>query len=98
MKFSKKEWDETGKVINVKPLKDAIVGEETYEPVINHPIHYNKGKFETIDVIEDWDLDFHCGNAVKYISRHKYKRNPEQDIQKAIWYLNRYLSKLEKTK
>jgi len=60
-------------------------------PKVNHPEHYNKGRFEAIDVIEDWSLGFHCGNAVKYICRHKYKSAPKQDIKKAIWYLNRYL-------
>jgi len=61
---------------------------------VDHPKHYNKGKYETIDVIEDWDLDFHCGNALKYISRHKHKNNPGEDIKKAIWYLERYLENL----
>jgi len=75
----------------VTPLPDIILGEEIYYPKIDHPKHYNAGKFETIDVIEDWSLDFHCGNAIKYISRHKYKDNPAQDIEKAVWYLNRYL-------
>jgi len=31
---------------------------------INHPKHYNIGIFEVIDIIEDWDLGFHLGNAV----------------------------------
>ncbi len=61
---------------------------------INHPEHYNWGKFEVIDVIEDWYLGFHLGNAVKYIARAKHKNNFEEDIKKAIWYLNR---KIEKT-
>mgnify|MGYP003644023375 CR=1 FL=1 len=58
---------------------------------ITHPDHYNTGRYETIDVIEDWGLDFHCGNALKYISRHKYKNDPRGDIEKAIWYLQRYM-------
>ncbi len=61
---------------------------------VDHPTHYNCGKHETIDVIEDWSLGFHCGNAVKYIARHKYKGEAKQDIKKAIWYLKRYLEKL----
>ena len=63
--------------------------------VVMKPAHYNYGKFETIDVIEDWELNFHCGNAVKYISRHKHKGTPIQDIKKAVWYLQRYLQTLE---
>jgi len=61
--------------------------------LVNHPEHYNTGKIEVIDVIEDWDLGFHEGNAIKYIARHKHKTNPAQDIEKAIWYLQRYLKK-----
>ena len=68
---------------------------EDTDPVVDHPSHYNKGNIETIDVIEDWDLDFHCGNAIKYIARHKYKSDPKQDIEKAIWYLQRYLEKIK---
>lgn len=61
---------------------------------VSHPAHYNAGLFEAIDVIEDWGLDFHCGNALKYISRHKHKNDPRGDIKKAIWYLQRYMEKL----
>lgn len=63
---------------------------------VERPDHYNQGKFEAIDVIEDWGLDFHCGNAIKYIARHKHKDQPFEDIEKAIWYLERYLEVLQK--
>jgi len=33
------------------------------------------------------------GNAVKYISRAEHKGNKQQDLEKAIWYLNRELSR-----
>lgn len=62
---------------------------------VDHPKHYNTGKFEVIDVIEDWKLDFNSGNALKYLARHEHKGNPIQDIEKAIWYLNRRLQKLK---
>lgn len=65
---------------------------------VNHPSHYTFGKYEVIDVIEDWGLDMHSGCAVKYIARAG-RKNPDteiQDIQKAIWYLNRKVSLLEK--
>ena len=32
--------------------------------MINHPQHYNMGKYEAIDVIEDWQLNFNLGNTV----------------------------------
>ena len=58
---------------------------------VNHPKHYNTGNIEVIDAIEDWDLDFHEGNAIKYITRAKNKNNYDEDIEKAIWYLRRIL-------
>ena len=63
--------------------------------MVGQPPHYTHGSYETIEIIEDWELNFHCGNALKYISRHKHKGNPTEDIKKAIWYLQRYLTTLE---
>lgn len=63
------------------------------EEMVNHPSHYNKGKYEVIDVIEDWELNFNLGNAVKYIARAEHKGKKEEDIKKAIWYLERELQK-----
>jgi hypothetical protein len=58
---------------------------------INHPRHYNLGKYEVIDVIEDWKLGFNLGNAVKYIARagHKHRTKLKEDLEKALWYVNR---------
>lgn len=67
-----------------------------FDPV-NNPRHYTEGRqHEPIDVIEDWGLDFQLGNAVKYISRAGRKGNAVQDLRKAIWYIEREISKLEK--
>jgi hypothetical protein len=60
---------------------------------VNHPAHYNAGKIEVIDVIEDWKLGFHLGNAVKYIARAGHRGPEVQDLRKALWYLSRYLAK-----
>jgi len=58
---------------------------------VNHPEHYTKGGIETIDFIEAKELGYHLGNAVKYITRCQHKNNEKQDLEKAIWYINRYL-------
>lgn len=60
---------------------------------VNHPSHYNQGKYEVIDVIEDWNLGFSLGNAIKYIARSEHKGNKKEDLEKAIWYLQREVSK-----
>ena len=59
---------------------------------INHPKHYNIGKIEVIDFIEDQKLDFALGNAIKYIARAGHKEDGNiyktiNDLQKAIWYI-----------
>ena len=64
--------------------------------LVDHPTHYNKGRFEVIDVIEDWELDFHLGNTVKYIARARHKGNFLQDLEKAKWYLDRRISQAKK--
>lgn len=64
--------------------------------MINHPQHYNMGKFEVIDVIEDWKLNFNLGNTVKYISRAGHKDDIIQDLKKSLWYLDREIKRLEK--
>lgn len=66
---------------------------ETKE-LVNHPSHYTQG-IEPIEIIESYNLNFCIGNAIKYILRAPFKGTPELDIDKAIWYLNRYKSKLK---
>ena len=62
---------------------------------INSPKHYTSGKFEVIDVIEDWGLNFRLANTVKYIARHQHKGKPLEDLKKALWYLQREIDKYE---
>lgn len=62
---------------------------------VNHPKHYNKGKIEVIEAIEDWDLNFSEGNVIKYVARHRFKGEPLEDLKKARWYLERLISSLE---
>lgn len=62
---------------------------------VNHPSHYETGKFECIDVMletqgEEAVKAFCVCNAMKYLYRHKNK-NGREDIAKAVWYLNKYL-------
>lgn len=60
--------------------------------MINHPPHYRgEGGIEAIDVIEAWGLDYHLGNAVKYILRADRKGKRDEDLKKARWYLRRWL-------
>ena len=63
---------------------------------INHPQHYTFSNIEVIDAIEEWKLPYHLGNVIKYISRAPYKGKELEDLKKAQWYLDRYISLLER--
>ena len=63
--------------------------------MVDHPSHYNMGKYEAIDVIEDWNLNFNLGNAVKYISRAGHKDDIVQDLKKSLWYIEREIQRIE---
>ena len=63
---------------------------------VNNPVHYNKHGVECIDAIQasmtDTEYEGYLkGNTVKYLWRYKYKGNPEQDLEKAQWYLNKLI-------
>lgn len=64
--------------------------------IVNHPNHYETGKFECIDVMIETQgveavKDFCLCNAFKYLYRHN-RKNGLTDIEKAVWYLNEYIS------
>lgn len=66
------------------------------ENLVDHPSHYTQGPMEVVDIIEGFgfDKDWHVASALKYIFRHNHKGNPKQDLEKAIWFLKRKVSKL----
>lgn len=63
---------------------------------IDLPSHYNRGKIEVIDFIEDQQLPYHLGNVVKYVARAGYKGDKLEDLKKARWYLDRYINEVMK--
>jgi hypothetical protein len=70
--------------------------EKLFSDVVNSPAHYTYGGIETIDFIEAKQLNYHCGNVVKYVSRAGKKGERLEDLRKAQWYLNREIDRLEK--
>jgi len=65
---------------------------------VEHPAHYNIGKIEVIDAINEWQLDFDLGNVVKYVARagHKDPTKTVEDLKKARFYLDDEISRLTK--
>lgn len=95
-------WNATGEMLGGDILSnfnwndEALAGMAIFmsDPV-NHPSHYETGKFESIDVMVETQgveavQNFCICNAFKYIYRHRFK-NGVEDIRKAIWYLNKYV-------
>ena len=62
---------------------------------MNHfsPRHYTRGNIEVWDFIRDQELNYHLGNAIKYICRAGFKstETKTQDLKKAIHYLENEL-------
>ena len=66
---------------------------------VDHPSHYNKGKIEAIDIIEDWSLNFSLGCVIKYVLRAPFKGTALEDLEKARWYIEREIKRVQgKTK
>ena len=68
--------------------------------MVNHPAHYETNGIECIDAMiasqgAEAVRNYCVCNAFKYIWRHQHKGRSDEDIQKAIWYLNRYLNLYE---
>jgi hypothetical protein len=66
-----------------------------HDPV-NHPKHYTEhpSGIECIQITEH--MSFSLGNALKYIWRADLKNNAVEDLQKAVWYINREIEKRSK--
>jgi hypothetical protein len=64
---------------------------------VEHPPHYkaHPSGVECIQITEH--MSFCLGNAMKYIWRAGLKTDdPVHDLSKAVWYINREISKIEK--
>lgn len=62
---------------------------------VDHPEHYNFGKMETLDLIDNFSTPeeydgFLKGNIIKYLHRYNFK-NGLEDLEKAQWYLNKLI-------
>ena len=93
------EWNR--EIPKWETLKD-IPSINSKTDMVNSPAHYTRGSQEVIDIIEDVIRDapevaegYLQGQALKYLLRLWLKDNPKQDAEKAVWYLNRLINKLD---
>ena len=63
---------------------------------VNHPPHYTSGKYEVIDVLEDWFAQEPLlWQTVKYLGRWNKKGDPLENLEKAEFYLKRKIQQLK---
>ena len=62
-----------------------------------HPTHYTRGSIEVWSFIRDQELDYFLGNAIKYICRAGFKGSKEEDLKKAIHYLENELHHVQES-
>lgn len=87
----------------VSDIKKEVMEEVKTKSQVDHPEHYNQGKYECIDVMEetfgkDAVIQFSICNAFKYLYRCKHKDAMLQDLNKAKWYIEKAISLIDKTK
>jgi hypothetical protein len=83
--------------MNQREVK-VTIDKEKSNPNVIHPKHYG-GKdnpYEAIKVIEAWGVGFNLGNTLKYISRAGKKDSTVQDLEKALFYLDREIQNIKK--
>lgn len=74
------------------------IDDDDENSMVDHPSHYGgeDNPYEAIKVIEAWGVGFNLGNTLKYISRAGKKDNIIQDLEKALFYLDREIQNLKK--
>jgi hypothetical protein len=79
-------------------MKGLLMTKKRDKPVdmVNSPPHYNAhpSGVECIQVVEH--MPYNIGNAIKYLWRSEHKGKFEEDMKKAIWYINREIERRAK--
>lgn len=77
-------------------LQRAVPKIRDNDPV-NHPKHYTQhpSGIECITITRH--MNFNLGNAIKYLWRASLK-NGVEDLQKALWYINDEIKRLDNAK
>lgn len=91
-----KEIKEQKQMFEILSLKKK----EAAQDPVNHPSHYisDPSGIECIQISENWS--FCLGNALKYLWRNGKKDADTdiQDLQKAIWYIQREIERKKRVK
>ena len=80
----------------VREVMGAVASGQVSVPSVGHGVsdHYTEGRrYDPIAAIDAWGLDFHLGNALKYVARAGRKDDTIQDLRKAAFYLDHVASR-----
>src|ERR1700741_1638292 len=96
-------WDQRGAAPgyydaagNAQPARqEQMIQSPALANKVNNPAHYTKHPSGIECIIITEHMGFNLGNAVKYIWRADLKDNAQEDLRKAIWYLERELRRRE---
>ena len=80
--------------------KEMYVARAEQKESVYHPEHYKVGNLECIDAMlalygKEAVLSFCQLNSFKYQWRCNRKDNCKEDLQKARWYMNKFLELLD---
>jgi hypothetical protein len=84
------------------PFVSCVVWDSDKGDSVNHPPHYKQGKYEVIDILQEffpknpllWQVGKYIMRAGKKGGKEKYV----EDLKKAAWYLNREIMNAEGAK
>lgn len=82
-KVRKTKMTEKTKGVVTKAFKDIQVGGD----------HYKKHTIQPWDIIDEYNLGYYGGNALKYLLRDKSNR--KEDLEKARHYIDKMIGDLE---
>lgn len=89
-------WTKKNAAAVSEPPGEACAEVAPIPDMVNHPAHYTFSKYEVADVSDEW----YCAepllwNANKYLARWDKKGDPIENLEKAVWYIQRKISKLK---
>lgn len=86
-------WGTLAMSISSQPTTITLGAVQEPIDMVNDPPHYKSGGIDTIDFIEAKELNYRLGNVIKYITRADRKGSRQEDLKKALWYLQREIEK-----
>jgi hypothetical protein len=90
-------WAESGTPTPSGKSEPTQPTKSSSNPVTKYsPSHYQRGKVQVWDFISDQNLDFLCGNVVKYVCRagHKDYESELDDLLKAKAYIEKKIAQV----